>query len=234
MRASEFCVYCGTKMNRIENDDLCRTVEHMIPQVSVAIKRNNGEGDFHVCRKCNGEKSKIDDILGITCRMVGGHPTGSLEAIKKFKQRLEKNDRRFNTAFNSHRLTSLGHCISLPLNRKQLFQYGEWLAKGVFFINTGKLLSNQYLLWVEIISHAEVLAIKECYKRKIGSEAFDDLSKNNNFPNINGESFILNNGDSKEIMVCFNRTLIFHMKLLENNRINQTLCNQAWRKLHVR
>ena len=88
-------------MNRIVNDPHSRTVEHMIPQVSVSIKRTNGEGDFHVCKKCNSEKSRIDEVLGVICRMVGEHKDGSFDAIKRFHKALARNDSKFIRAFES-------------------------------------------------------------------------------------------------------------------------------------
>jgi len=130
-------------------------------------------------------------------------------------------------------MTPQGPCMSLPLNRKQLYQYGELLTKGIFFIKTSQLLSKQYFICVDIISHSQVLAIKEFYRRSNGTEAFDDLSQNTNFSNINGESFMFEREDSKEMMICMNRTIIFHIKLLEKNRANHVLFNQAWRKLYV-
>ena len=101
MKVSTHCVYCGVLMNRIVNDPHSRTVEHMIPQVSVSIKRTNGEGDFHVCKKCNSEKSRIDEVLGVICRMVGEHKDGSFDAIKRFHKALARNDSKFIRAFES-------------------------------------------------------------------------------------------------------------------------------------
>ena len=232
MRSSDYCVYCGVELNRIENHDNCRSVEHMIPQVSVSIKRTKGEGDFHACKKCNSTKGAIDDVLGITCRMVGDNKEGSIRAIRKFKEHCDKRDYRFVKAMRSVRYSSQGPCIDIPLSGKQIYQYGIWLAKGVYFINTGKLLLNQYLIHVDIVRPSEVKGIKEIYKRQRGTEAFNDLSQNINIPNINGESFIIARADTMRMFICLNRVIMFHLTLLEKNRVNETVCNKARRALY--
>ena len=46
------CVYCGRVVKKSKNTDEGRSVEHLIPQIAVSIKRTNAKGDFHVCRGC--------------------------------------------------------------------------------------------------------------------------------------------------------------------------------------
>ncbi|HHW1007443.1 hypothetical protein [Escherichia coli] len=208
-------------MNRIENHPHCRSVEHMIPQVSVSIHRTNGEGDFHVCKKCNADKSRIDEVLGVICRMVGEHSTGSFDAINKFKNALKRNDSKFREAFQSVKHTGRGAQITLPLEGKEIYRYGSWLAKGVFFLEYEQLLPPDKLIWVNIVRHDEVMAIRDMYRNQRGSEAFEDLSKNSNVPNINGESFLIVGREAKEMFICFNRVMMFHIKILDKSFINQ-------------
>lgn len=232
MRASKYCVYCGVLMNRIANHDDGRSVEHMIPQVSVSIVRNNGQGDYHACRKCNSNKGKIDEVLGLLCRMAGDNVQSRNEAKVEYEEKVNKGDYRFITAERSKTSSPKGWSIKIPLNGRQIYQYGIWLAKGVYFEKTGEILSNQYLICVEMVNQEQVNRIKEMYKNKKNSEAFDELSMNLNIPNINGESFIISTDDAREIFVCFNRVIMFHLKLLEKNRINETLCNKSRRALY--
>lgn len=232
MRSSDYCVYCGVELNRIENHDNCRSVEHMIPQVSVSIKRTKGEGDFHACKKCNSTKGAIDDVLGVMCRMLGDNKEGSIDAIHKFKEYYDKRDYRFVKAMRSVRHSSQGPCIDMPLTGKQIYQYGVWLAKGAYFINTGEILADRYLICVDLVRSVEVRAIKEFYKRQNGSEAFNDLAKNINIPNINGESFMIMQAGKMQMFICLNRVIMFHLTLLEKNRVNETLCNKAKRALY--
>lgn len=231
MKPSTHCVYCGVLMNRIENHSQGRTVEHMIPQVSLSIKRNNGEGDFHVCRKCNGDKSRFDEIIGIICRIVGDETSGSFEAINKFHRAVKRNDSLFVKALNSVRITHSGPIIKIPLSAKELIQYGMWLAKGVYFLSNGKVLTNDKLIYVDVVSHKEVIEIKSVYRQSNNSDAFDDLCKNISIPNFNGESFIISGKDSKEYFICLNRVIMFHLMILENTASNQRLLNKARKRI---
>ncbi|HDK6061134.1 TPA: hypothetical protein M4Y67_002287 [Klebsiella pneumoniae] len=234
MKVSTHCVYCGVLMNRIVNDPHSRTVEHMIPQVSVSIKRTNGEGDFHVCKKCNSEKSRIDEVLGVICRMVGEHKDGSFDAIKRFHKALARNDSKFIRAFESVESGIKGTSIRLPLTAEEIYRYGIWLGKGVYFIQQGELLPERFLVWVELISHEEVNYIKEQYKRQHASEAFDDLSKNSRIQNINKESFLIAGSNSRVMFICLNRVIMFHIQFLDRTFVNQKKCRKALRSLEKR
>lgn len=234
MRESTHCVYCGVLMNRVVNDPHSRTVEHMIPQVSVSIRRTNGEGDFHVCKQCNSEKSRADEIIGIICRMVGEHSEGSFDAIKGFHKALARRDSKFIRAFESVSRDNRGASISLPLTAKEFYRYGIWLGKGVYFIQQGELLPDNFIIWVELIGHEEVNYIKDQYKRQHGSEAFDDLSKNSSIQNINKESFLIAREGAKEMFICLNRVMMFHIKILDKTFINQKQCKKALRTLEKR
>ncbi|HBR1653616.1 TPA: hypothetical protein L9L90_004751 [Klebsiella pneumoniae] len=234
MKVSTHCVYCGVLMNRIVNDPHSRTVEHMIPQVSVSIKRTNGEGDFHVCKKCNSEKSRIDEVLGVICRMVGEHKDGSFDAIKRFHKALARNDSKFIRAFESVESGIKGTSIRLPLAAEEIYRYGIWLGKGVYFIQQGELLPERFLVWVELISHEEVNYIKEQYKRQHASEAFDDLSKNSRIQNINKESFLIAGSNSRVMFICLNRVIMFHIQFLDRTFVNQKKCKKALRSLEKR
>lgn len=234
MRVSTHCVYCGILMNRIVNDPHSRTVEHMIPQVSVSFRRTNGEGDFHVCKKCNSDKSRTDEILGVICRMVGEHPEGSFDAINSFHKALARRDSKFIQAYESVKHSGKGTSIRLPLTAEEIYCYGEWLGKGIYFIQNGELLPDNLLIWVQLIGHEEVNYIKKQYKYQNGSEAFDDLSKNDSIPNVNRESFLICDKNSRTMFVCLNRVMMFHIQLFDKTYVNQKKCKKALRTLKKR
>lgn len=221
MRESTHCVYCGILMNRITNHPHCRTVEHMIPQVSVSFKRTNGEGDFHVCKKCNGDKSRTDEVLGVICRMVSEHPVGSIDAVHRFHKALGRKDTKFIQAIRSVKPLDEGASITLPLTARELHRYGTWLGKGVHYISTGELLHSEQPVLVDIVGQEELNLIKNEYKQQRGSEAFDDLSSNVNVPNINKESFLIYDEKKREMFVCFNRVMMFHIMILNKSFVNQ-------------
>lgn len=191
-------------MNRVVNDPASRTVEHMIPQVSVSFRRTNSEGDFYACKQCNSQKSRADEVLGVICRMVGEHSEGSFDAINRFHKALARKDSKFIQAYESVSHSKKGTSLRLPLTAEEIYRYGEWLGKGTYFIQNGVLLPENQLVWVELIGHEEVNYIKDQYKRQHGSEAFDDLSRNNEIPNINKESFLISGTGARIMFICFN------------------------------
>lgn len=227
MRESTHCVYCGILMNRIVNHPHSRTVEHMIPQVSVSFKRTNGEGDFHVCKKCNADKSRIDEVLGVICRMVSEHPVGSIDAVHSFHKALGRKDSKFIQAIRSIKPLEVGASITLPLTAREYHRYGSWLGKGVHYITTGKLLHPEQPILVDIVSQKELNQIKYEYKQKNGSEAFEDLALNVKIPNVNKESFLIYDDKIREMFVCFNKVMMFHIRILDKTYVNQKKCVKA-------
>jgi hypothetical protein len=48
---------------------------------------------------------------------------------------------------------------------------------------------------------------------------------------LNKETFLIFNDESREIYVCFNRVLMFHIRILDKTFINQKKCAKALRTL---
>lgn len=233
MLNSEICVYCGVTLNEIHNHMSSKTIEHMIPNVSLTVKRNRGEGDFHVCKSCNSEKSRLDELIGLICRMTGDNKEGAFLAAEKFRNAVERKDKLFVHAMNSIKPYGVGATIAIPLTIKDISKYGKWLAKGQYFLKRNEMLNEEnHIISVNIINYFEVRQIKDWYRKASHSEAFDDLSKNESILNINNESFIISGDDCKNIMVCLNRTFIFDLKILENTRQNKTIANKIKRRLY--
>lgn len=166
--------------------------------------------------------------------MVGEHKDGSFDAIKRFHKALARNDSKFIRAFESVESGIKGTSIRLPLTAEEIYRYGIWLGKGVYFIQQGELLPERFLVWVELISHEEVNYIKEQYKRQHASEAFDDLSKNSRIQNINKESFLIAGSNSRVMFICLNRVIMFHIQFLDRTFVNQKKCKKALRSLKKR
>jgi hypothetical protein len=121
--------------------------------------------------------------------------------------------------------------MTLPLTANELYRYGKWLGKGVYYIQHGELLAPDQPIWVDLVGQEEVNFIKRQYWNRHGSDAFEDLSKNVKIPNLNKETFLIFNDESREIYVCFNRVLMFHIRILDKTFINQKKCAKALRTL---
>lgn len=237
MLPSNSCVYCNVLMNRKENDPSCRTVEHMIPNVAVSIIRNKGEGDFHVCKSCNSAKSRMDELLGITFRIIGDNKDSALVAAEKLKKAVLKGDKIFTGMLNGIMQHEGGGLITIPLSPKNIHKYGSWLAKGQYYLQNKEILDmKRNVISVDAIGQYELEHIKKSYKLRGGSEAFDDLSKNTQpgIWNVNGESFVMSSDDGRKILVCFSRVFIFDIKILEKNMKNETYVNKTKRGLYAK
>jgi len=122
---------------------------------------------------------------------------------------------------------AVGASIALPLTAREYHRYGSWLGKGVYYITTGKLLPPEQPIVVDIVSQKELNQIKNEYKQKNGSEAFEDLALNVNIPNINKESFLIYDDKIREMFVCFNKVMMFHIRILDKTYVNQKKCDKA-------
>jgi hypothetical protein len=50
--------------------------------------------------------------------------------------------------------------MTLPLTANELYRYGKWLGKGVYYIQHGELLAPDQPIWVDLVGQEEVNFIK--------------------------------------------------------------------------
>lgn len=71
-----------------ENLPNSRSVEHLVPNIVLTTKRNNGDGDFYACRKCNSEKGTLDEIFGLMAKFQSNNTELAANAlIRAFTKR---------------------------------------------------------------------------------------------------------------------------------------------------
>lgn len=228
------CAYCGIFMNNIQNDLSCRSVEHMIPNAASKIKRDKSEGDFYVCRKCNLEKSRMDEIMGITTRLSLNGETSEHD-LKKFKDRISKNDNAFIRAAKSIYRSSEGYGFSLPITVSQAIEYFQYFAKGQYLKNTGLIFDPQkQIVVIDILGHHAIKTLEKNYTLSNNSNPFDDLTlnKNEGIYNLHGETFIVSSENNHDMVMIFNKLLLVKINILPFNRSNQTLRNKIKRRLY--
>jgi hypothetical protein len=132
MLNNETCPYCRARMNKKENDPLCKSVEHMIPNVALTRKRDKGEGDFYACRRCNISKSNIDYVLGIIAK---GQSNDSELAITSIQKALDdpKRNKRFIDMLSTAESHGQDILMKMPFDSVELSNYMDFLAKGQYF-----------------------------------------------------------------------------------------------------
>ena len=80
---NKICPYCMKALNKIENDPLCKSVEHLIPNAALTIKRGKGEGDFLACKSCNERKSNMDYVVGVIAKFQSKSEPLAVSSLKK-------------------------------------------------------------------------------------------------------------------------------------------------------
>jgi hypothetical protein len=223
MRKSELCVYCGIKIRKSNNSDSGRSVEHMIPQCAVSIKRSNAKGDFHVCRKCNTQKSQIDDLFGILSRVNLSNESGK-EAGLKLAKMASKGNKRVLAMMDNAKKKDEGVVIRLPFKGEDIYKYGVFLTKGEYFKQSGNILDTKKK--VVLVQWGGLNLISELQKRYSGmhgNNPFDDLCLNESVENIGQECFIVSEKEGFEFVFFFNRAYALITKVVEYTADNLNL-----------
>ncbi|MBV7316071.1 HNH endonuclease [Shewanella sp. NIFS-20-20] len=219
------CVYCGIQIRKARNTDDARSVEHMIPESAVSISR---KGDFHVCRKCNTEKSKIDALFGLISRTTSTGD-GAIEAANKLGRMAAKGDKAVINMIQTAKNSNGRFEVSLPFKGEDIYKYGVFLTKGEYFKQHQKLLNMEknvvLVSWggANLINH-----ITDEYKKAHKNDPFHDLAQNSNVENINKECFIVANQSGSEYVFVFSRAYSLLTKVVE--RTEETIAQKRYNK----
>ncbi|MEM5505174.1 hypothetical protein WNY81_09945 [Shewanella frigidimarina] len=214
------CVYCGIAIKKSVNSDNGRSVEHLIPQIAVSKKRTNANGDFHVCRKCNTEKSKIDELFGLLSR-VNTPGEGGIEAVSKLSKMFGKRNKAITKMIDSARNNPNGIELNLPFKGEDVYKYGVFLTKGEFFKKHRSLLDlNKNIVLVTWGSPNLTRELLKRYKSTHGRNPFADLALNSAVENIYEECFIVVNSTGDEFLFFFNQEYLLSTKVVEKNEEN--------------
>ena len=231
MIKNQNCVYCGIAVKKSVNLDCGRSVEHLIPQIAVSKKRTNAKGDFHVCRKCNSDKSKIDELFGLLSR-INTPGEGGLEALSKLAKLYGKRNKAITSMIDSGRSHSDGVEVKLPFKGEDIYKYGVFLTKGEYFKKHLSLLDlSQKVILVTWGSPSFVKELLSNYKSKHDSNAYDDLAKNNNVENVYEECFIIANSSGDGFSFLFNKEYLLLTKVVD--RTEETLKEKRINKLDL-
>jgi hypothetical protein len=216
------CVYCGKEVRKSKNNDDGRSVEHLVPQIAVSKKRTNAQGDFHVCRKCNTEKSKIDELFGLLSR-INTPGNGGREAISKLAKMVGKKNKTVLSMMDSATKHPDGMEIKLPFKGEEIYKYGLFLTKGEYFKKHGEILNNGNK--IVLVTWGGPHLIKELlssYRETHGTNPFEDLTQNDHVENIFEECFIIIGKNGTEFSFIFNQSYLLITKVVDYTEDNKT------------
>lgn len=155
-RANEVCPYCGKTIKGVPDR------EHMIPSTLVA----NRSFDFHVCRSCNKKKSKSDERLGILANLAdvgikAGIDVVQSDAVGTLQKMINWGIQE--KVISSHvDGTEKNAFVIEDLTTLEVFDWIEYLVKGFYFLQKGKVLrigrssSNQYMIEANFLTPGQV------------------------------------------------------------------------------
>lgn len=216
------CVYCGKEIKKSKNNDDGRSVEHLIPQIAVSKRRTNAQGDFHVCRKCNTEKSKIDELFGLLSR-INTPGDGGLDAISKLAKMVGKKNKAVLSIIDSATKHPDGMEIKLPFKGEDIYKYGLFLTKGEYFKKHGKILSNNDKIVLVTWGGPQLIKkLISSYRETHGTNPFEDLKQNEHVENIFQECFIIVDKNGTEFSFIFNQSYLLITKVVDNTEDNKT------------
>jgi len=208
------------KMNKKENDPLCKSVEHMIPNTALIRNRNKGEGDFYACRKCNIRKSDIDCILGIIAKAQSKNDELAIKTVQKALDNPKRNKRFIEMFVNASKCDEFVH-MTMPIKTHELSLYIDFLAKGQYFKKHLKPLNlNLHMVDFQLVNRQEIIGIEKHYQIRHGRNPLQDLQNNPKTEVIeNGECLIYSN--KKEYLFFFHGGLGFIIKIKRRSQKNE-------------
>jgi hypothetical protein len=164
------CVYCG----RIGPT----TEEHVFPRgLFGENKRPSDPVIVPACGHCNGLKAGDDSyVRDMACLDIAsdGHPIAMENRRGPIARSARKNHSQLAKEAQIHaRYTPfftdggiyLGQAISVPVNIKRLRRWGEFVARGLYWIQENKRIPNDYVFGVNRIENSR------------RQSAFDDLKR---------------------------------------------------------
>lgn len=222
MIKNTICVYCRVKLNDIKNDEYCKSVEHFIPNSLMPNNRTNANGDFYVCRKCNSDKSMMDNLFGKISKFQSYDASlASKSIIKEFDK--NKRNKKLTKIFENSTIGKYGIYTKMPFNGLELYLYMEYLGKGQFFKKTGKIYSkSKYIMIFTYINKESNIIFTEKYKKIHTSDNFKDL-KENLYTEVvyNGECLIYAKEYYKYMFVFHKHTVVLVEVKKRNNRTSR-------------
>ncbi len=218
MIKSKYCVYCGITIRKSNNAPDGRSVEHLIPNSAVSKKRTNAKGDFNVCRGCNTQKSKIDQLFGLLSR-ISAKGGGGDEAITEISKLYKKNDKRIRRMIDSASDFRGGKNLKLPFKGEDIYDYGVFLTKGQYFKERKELLNlDEKVVIVKWLGPNASEQITELYQQQSNNrDRFKDLAMNKSVEDVGGECFIVANSKSNQFLFFFNELYLLITEIVDLN-----------------
>lgn len=224
---NDICPYCGVKLIQAQNRVNSRSVEHLIPNAVLTIKRKNDEGDFYACRKCNSRKSHIDYILGVVAKSQMDCDEKAADTLINAITKKDGASKRFINMVQSVKEYNGSTLLTVPIKGSELLEYIYFLGKGQYFKENLVPFDSQKKVMKVLFANKQVIKfIKNSYFHRHSSDPMRDLEKNEHSEVINnGECIIYsrNNG----YMFTFHDYTVITVEILSKSRKNYRIAQNS-------
>lgn len=177
---NRLCPYCQIVLIDSENEPNSRSMEHLIPNTVLTVKRTERDGDFFACRRCNSAKSHIDYVLGVVAKAQSANAQVATGALLSAVNSSDGRAKRFIQMAAEAVETPDGGAVALiPIDGKELLDYMSYLGRGQYFRVRGRLFDQDaHVMIVNYINKEVLSAIEVEYGMAHGSNPFKDLQEN--------------------------------------------------------
>ena len=167
---AKICPYCG-KTGGDFND------EHLIPQCLTKPHTKRRPPDFECHVECNNSKSKFDEML---CDILKLTVRSDQIQEREISNMLKGRNSELSNIINMH-AENINYPIveiNMDIFARFVYIYGDYLARGWYFILKGKILNkNRYLVYTEYDNQFVSGYLKKTIPSE-GRDCFHDLEKN--------------------------------------------------------
>ena len=195
-----------------------RSVEHLVPNTLLTNKRNNGEGDFYACRKCNSEKGTLDEIFGLVARCQSSDNELAAKAlIRAFTKRKNVPSRLWEMYDSSEEVN--GHVeAKMPVYGQELLDYATYFGKGLYFIKHKKVFNEKReVMHISFFNKQVHSGFADNYENRFSSNPIKDLELNSNSWVIAEDECVIWS-KSRSSLIIFHHFISFAIKFKTRNR----------------
>lgn len=164
-----------------ENLSNCRSVEHLVPNTALTHKRNNGEGDFYACRKCNCAKGVLDEIFGLIARCQSDDSELAAKAlIRAFTKRKSVPNRLWEMYYSAKEVN--GHVeANMPVYGRELLDYATFFGKGLYYLKHKRVFNEKReVMHIHFFNKQVHSSFAQHYENRFSSNPIKDLENNSN------------------------------------------------------
>lgn len=222
--ANNICPYCSIIMVKGENLPNSRSVEHLVPNIVLTTKRNNGDGDFYACRKCNSEKGTLDEIFGLMAKFQSNNTELAANALIRAFTKRKNVPQRYWDMYDSAEEKDGQVVAKMPVSGRELLEYAKFFGKGLYFIKNGKVFNeSRQVMHVRFFNKQVHMNHAKHYEKTFSSNPIKDLESNPRSWVIAEDECLIWSKNSK-FMIIFHHFISFSIKFKSRNR--KTLTQQ--------